>query len=370
MEPSPAEGGATLGVAGEPGSIQVGAAGQSPGAGFAGAGDAGGAPSRDDCDVQVPRDFAFIDEAVAAVTPPATICLDVGVYGAKAGGPIYLRGGVVIRGDNRADSVLCGDIDVSAAQDEGVTLEDVGIAGVVRGQTAVKLALRRVAANHEVVACAADVTRPAIDLHVADPTRTLELDVEQTLFWGPGVLLTSYSPDVAVRANVSIRRSACFWHQCWDFARFELGSLTADSEVHIRIENNIVSRSVLEAIALNGHFPAAASAASSISIVNNTIYSPSDLNYGILLADDLGASVLVANNAIGNLARPIVGPAASFNNVTASEGAEAWFLDGEADFAPAQDSPLRDQAAAEYLPAIDYDGKPRTSNDVGALGYR
>jgi hypothetical protein len=127
---------------------------------------------------------------------------------------------------------------------------------------------------------------------------------------------------------------------------------------------------VLQAIALSGHFPPPLEGqSSSIHIVNNTLYSRGDPNYGIWVAEDFGTPVVVANNAIGNLGQPFFGPVTTFSNVVASEGAESWFEAGATDYTPSADSPLRGAADHDYLPSHDFSGRKRTSNDVGAVAY-
>jgi hypothetical protein len=330
-----------------------------------------GAPSA--CDVVVPRDVDTIEAAIAEVTPPATVCLEAGRFESANGRRIALRDGVSLRGlEDAPASYICNGLDVSAATDLGLMLESLAIGGTVTGQTPVKLTVRDAFLNHVLSQCpAVEQGTPAIDLEFSDPTRELRLIVEQVAFFGPGVLIKSSSSSVPSRVHVEIRRSSCMGLQCWDLARLELGSLPSGSRFDMTIENSIVRNSVLQAIAVSALLENPEDEpGSSLRIVSNTIHSEGDPNYGIFLSGGLRAGGVIANNAIEDIANPLmIGDFPAVGNIASIGDADGWFQD-TGSFIPATDSLLRGVAVAEQLPADDFHGRPRSALDVGACEYQ
>ncbi len=356
------------GAGGSPVAEPVGGAGD--GSGMAGE---GAALLPAGCDVVVAGVGGALDVVLKRITPPAVVCLEPGQFESSTSFNLALRDAVVVRGLGGGESVLCGNINATAAVNQGVVLEDLVISGRVLAQAPVKLTLRRVVANQPRPGCPAEPEQPAIDLAFSDPGESLLLLLEDVRFAGPGVVIQPYTSAVASRVQVDIRRSSCMAHQCWDFARITLGSLPPGSWFDVRIENNIIQNSVLDAIAVQAELQDADDAANSwLRIINNTIHSQGDFNFGIHVSDGLVAQGVVANNAVENIANPLmIGDFPAVGNVLSVGDADHWFADIAAgDFTPAPDSMLRGAAVAEELPGDDFTGQPRSALDVGALEYR
>jgi hypothetical protein len=176
---------------------------------------------------------------------------------------------------------------------------------------------------------------------------------------------------------VELERSRCISNQCWSF--LNLGgpsSLPSGSRLKVLVQNNLVQSTVLEGLVL--HVPLlddADAALSEVRIINNTIHTLDDPNYGIVFRDGGSCPTIIANNAVGRFSQPLAGvpegAVLACNQLADSfdPDASSWFVDAAGgDFTPAAPgSPLRDAGCKQWLPELDLFGAPRVTVDIGAI---
>ncbi len=321
------------------------------------------------CDVVVPDDYADVNQAISAAPLGGWVCLRSGAYP----GDVVLRDGVHLLGIDEA--TVCGDIDASAATVEGTMVDHLAVYGQLTAQNSVSLSLGDLSffpgstggERCDVVGIA---NASGVVIH-ATPEYPLRFSAAGCAFDSPGFRFEL--PDgPALDAEISIRRSRCLNDsQCYDFAVFECGTLAAGSRYSIELVNNLVPHTVLEAVVFSGFVLTPEDATNSdVRLINNTIHSDGDPNYAMVFWPDTNANVVVANNAIANIAQPLDGlppSAVQSGNVTGWDENDTWFQEG---YRPkVHVSPLIGAADPAYLPEDDLAGDPRAPTELesGAL---
>ncbi len=330
-------------------------------------------PTPLECDVVVPDDYEHANDAIAAAPEGGLVCLRPGMHP----GPVVLRDGVRVKGIGGPGPVIvCCGFDASAATTLGSDIEALGIYGHVTAENSVKLGLHQVnllSVSTTSCDCAGrvyDSSEPVVEIQASadHPLRFTAIECET----GPRGFAFVFPSDGPIDAQVSIRRSQCVdVAQCYDFATFDTYALAPGSRLDIELENNLVPYTVLEAFAFGGLVLAPEDAPNSeIRLINNTIHSDGDRNYGVAFWPETNANVIVANNAIANLDHPFENlPPGAINtgNVTGYDSDDTWFQEG---FRPkVHVSPLIGAADPAYLPADDLTGDPRAPDELesGAL---
>ena len=316
------------------------------------------------CDVVVPDQLARVGDAVAAAPVPGVVCVRPGSYP----GAVELRDGVDVEG--LGDGVrICGGIHGQALGPRGVTLRrfELPYPLLVDGFERLTLEDLRVGMPFASDGCSGFDAR----IHVtSDLGRSMRFAASGLRVGSPGVELVRTIPDQPVQDDVLITRSRCVDpRQCYELASLTFnqgGQISPDSSFTVEVSNNLIPRTALEGIVVSGATmpPTSVVLASRMLIVNNTLSSPGDSNYGIVFWGDFPGRVVVANNAVAYLAHPIwrlpthvtLGPNALSNDPSSMN----WFQDfATNDLRPAPASPLLGAADPQYVPAVDVDGQPR-----------
>ncbi|HWP04530.1 MAG TPA: hypothetical protein VNN72_02255, partial [Polyangiaceae bacterium] len=346
------------------------------GAGEAEAGSAGDATDPGTCAATVPADgvTGALQAAIDAASVPSTLCLKGGGHR----GDVTLRAGVSLRGEGWA-TIICGTVNGDAATSGMTTLSQLQIAGEFSAGGSVKLSLRDLEINTGHTAVCAPASTATRFIH--DGAGALQLLIDGVTIGSPGFEI-AIEPGVGpIDDNIVLRNSRCdSTSQCYDFLRFTFDTapaaqVAAGSRIVLDVYNNVVRNVVLEGVVfeLRGGMNHEDSASSRLWFRHNTLASAGDLNSAVAFWTEPTLPVVLANNAIAYIAKPVLGGDAlgitDVGNVYSDdESSTAWFDDFPlGDFSPSAGSPLIGAGADAYGVPTDITGKARTGGfDSGA----
>jgi hypothetical protein len=344
--------------------------------GNAGAAGEGGSAEQPDCSLHVRGDETSIQSAIDRAPVPGVVCIDAGLYQQT----VTLRDGVSLRGSGES-TAICGELGVPQLA-LGATIERLSLGGVLRVTSPSSALTVRDFSRPELLPGCGSASGPSIAVDLSGGG-ALELEVERAVLEPSGVALESAgTPAAPVHLALELHDSRCAGSQCYDFLSFSVG-FPSGSSVHVALQNNVMARVALEAIAGSLDLDPDDRVSSELTLTHNTIFALDEANAAIYWWNGASLPIRARGNAIASFQETVRfgaeeaapsdydlgGNVAGFGASAPNDPRwyDTWFVDADGnDFRPAPGSPLIGAADPDD-DSVDIDGVPRTGrSDSGA----